>query len=114
METGKANTSKNDIIDKLQIGNKLVNNYKKTADILNKHFTSVVETIAVNNNLNTSSTNNMYKTMPTHYLLQSFKCTFPNFKFKSLSTKDIRNIIKSLNTKNSHGYDKISTKTAKT
>jgi hypothetical protein len=30
-----------------------------------------------------------------------------------LSIKDIRNIIKSLNTKNSHGYDEISTKSLK-
>jgi len=38
---------------------------------------------------------------------------FSNFKLVPLSTKDIRNIIKSLNTKNSHGYDKVSTKLLK-
>jgi hypothetical protein len=99
METGKTNNTKNDITDKLQIGDKLVNNYKKIADIFNKHFMSIAETIAANNNLNTSSTNNRYITTPTHYLLQSFNHTFPNFKLMPLSTKDIRNIIKSINTK---------------
>jgi hypothetical protein len=63
---------------------------------------SIAETIAANNNLNTSSINNSYITTPTHYLLQLFNCTFPNFKLIPLTTKDIRNIIKSLNMKNSH------------
>jgi hypothetical protein len=101
------------VIDKLQIGDKVLNNYKKIAEIFNKHFTSIVETIAASNNLNTSSTHNRYITTPTNYLLQSFNCTFPNFKRMPLPTKDIRNIIKFLNTKNSHGYDEISTKLLK-
>ena len=74
------------------------------------HFTSIADTIAVKNNLNTCNTN---ITTPTQYLLQSFSCTFPNFKLMPLSTKNVRNIIKSLNTKNSHGYDGISTKLLK-
>ena len=45
-----------------------------------------------------------------HYLYQSFNCIFPSFKLTPLSTKDVANTIKSLNTKNSHGYDEISTK----
>jgi hypothetical protein len=113
MKAGKTNHTKNDIINKLQIGDKLVNDYKKIAEIFNKHFTSRAETIAANNKINNSSTNNRYITTPTHYLLQSFNCTFSNFKLMPLSTKDIRNIIQSLNTKNSHGYDEISTKLLK-
>jgi hypothetical protein len=113
MEKGKANATKNDIIHKLQIGDIFITDYKKIAEIFNKHFTSIAETIAANNNFNTSSTHNRHKTTPICYLLHSFNCTFPSFKFKPLSTKDIRNIIKSLNTKNSHGYDEISTKLLK-
>jgi hypothetical protein len=113
METGKTNSTKNDIIDKLQIGDELVNDYKIIAETFNKYFLAIAETIAVNNNFNACSTNNGYITTPTQYLYQSFNCTFPNFKLMPLSTKDTRNIIKSLNTKNLRGYDEISTKLLK-
>jgi len=113
METGKTNNTMNDIIDKLQIGDKLVNDYTKIAEIFNQHFTSIAKANTANNNHNTSSASNRYIITPTHFLLQSFNCTFPNFKLMRLSTKDIRNIIKSLNTKFSHGYDKIPTKLLK-
>jgi len=110
METGKTNFTKNDIIDKLKLGDDLDNDYKKIAETFNIHFTSVADTIATKHNPNTCNIN---KTMPTHHLLRSFSCTFPNFKLVPLSTKKVRNIIKSLNTKNSHGYDGISTKLLK-
>jgi hypothetical protein len=42
--------------------------------------------------------------------LQTFTNPFPNIKIKSLSTKEVENIVKSLNSKNSYGYDEISTK----
>jgi len=113
METGKTNNTMNDIIYKLQIGDKLVNDYTKIAEIFNQHFTSIAKANAANNNHNTSSASNRYIITPNHYLLQSFNCTFPNFKLMPLSTKDIRNIIKSLNTKNLHGYDEIPTKLLK-
>jgi hypothetical protein len=67
METGKTNSTKNDIIDKLKIGDKLENDYEKIAETFNTHFTSIVETIAAKNSLNTCSTNNRYITTPTHY-----------------------------------------------
>ena len=110
METGKTNSTKNYIIDKLQLGDELENDYKKIAETFNTHFTSIADTVAVKNNPYTCNTN---KTTPSHHLLQSFSCTFPNFKLMPLSTKNIWNIIKSLNTKNSHGYDEISTKLLK-
>jgi hypothetical protein len=45
--------------------------------------------------------------------MQSFKNPFPNINLKSISTKEIENIIKSLKPKNSTGYDGISTKLIK-
>jgi len=97
-ETGKTNNTMNDIIEKLQFGDKLIDDYTKIAEIFNQHFTSIPKANAANTNYKTSSANNRYITTPTHYLLQSFNRTFPNFKLMPLSTKDIRNIIKSLNT----------------
>ena len=113
METGKIISTKNNITVKPQFGGILINDYKKIPETFNVHFTSIAETIAAKNNPNTRSTNNRCITTPTHYLHQFSNCTFPNFKFMLLSTKNIRNIIKSLNTKNSHAYDEISTKLLK-
>ena len=86
METGKTNSTKNDLIDKLQFGDKLENDHKKIAETFNIHFTSIAETIAAKNNPNICSTNNRYKSTPTHYLFQFSNRTFPNFKLMLLST----------------------------
>jgi hypothetical protein len=45
--------------------------------------------------------------------LQSFKTPFPNINLKFLSSREVENTIKSLKTKNSAGYDEISTKLLK-
>jgi len=45
--------------------------------------------------------------------MQSFKNPFSNINLKSISTKEIENIIKSLKPKNASGYDGISTKLIK-
>jgi len=113
METGKTNNKINNIIDKLQFGGELVDDYTKIAEIFNQHFTSVAKVNVVSTNYKTSSANNRYTPAPIYYILQSFNRMFSNFKLMPLSTKDIRNIIKPLTTKNSHGYDEVSTKLLK-
>jgi hypothetical protein len=113
METSKITMKEKDNIDSLKFEGKLVNDHKEIADTFNNHFTSVAENIVTKNNHNDSSINNTDNTTPVHYLLHSFKCTFPNFSFRLLSTKEIKNITKSLKTKNSHVYDEISTKLQK-
>ena len=95
---------------KLRNGENLVNDY---AEIFNQHFSTITKTNTIKNIYNTSSVKNNYKISPMHYLHQSFNCIFPSFKLMPLSTKDVGDIIKSLNTKNSHGYDEISTKLLK-
>jgi hypothetical protein len=41
-------------------------------------------------------------------LFQAFPTPFPEIKFESISTKEIKNIIKQLKPKNSNGYYEIS------
>ena len=84
METGKTNNTMNDIIEKLKFGDKLVDDYTNIAEIFNQHFTSIAKANAANTNYKTSNANNRYKTTPTHYLLQSFNCTFSNYQQKIL------------------------------
>ena len=56
METVRANTTKNNILDKLQFGEKQISDYKEIADILNKHFMSIGETTVAKNSYNSSNT----------------------------------------------------------
>ena len=98
---------------KLRNSENLVNDYAKIVEIFNQHFSTITETNSTNNIHNTSSVKNNYKISPMHYLYQSYSCIYPSFKLMPLSTKDVGNIIKSPNTKNSHGYDEISTKLLK-
>jgi len=44
-----------------------------------------------------------------YYVTQLSKGSFANTKFENMSTQEKENIIKSLNRKNSLGYDEIST-----
>ena len=46
-------------------------------------------------------------------MLQNCSYSYPNIKFRYTSTEEIEKIIKSLKTKNVHGYDEISIKTLK-
>ena len=41
----------------------------------------------------------------THHIFQSFKSSFPQIKFSYSLTKEIEQIINSLKSKNSYGYD---------
>jgi len=112
-ETGRTTNNMTDRKYKLRNGENLVHDYAKIVEIFNRHFSTITKTNPINNIHNTSSVKTNYKISPMHYLYQSFNCIFPSFKLMPLSTKDVGNIIKSLNTKNSHGYDEISTKLLK-
>jgi hypothetical protein len=85
-------------------------NKQVIADTLNKYFLSVAENWNAKSKQYNSNTRNSPNTTPIHYLLQTFSDPYPNIKLKSLSTKEVENIIKSLKLKNSYGYDEIPTK----
>ena len=51
--------------------------------------------------------------MPLHCTRQNCRYSYPNTKFRYTSTEEIKKIIKSLKTKNAHGFDEISIKTLK-
>ena len=50
METGKTNNKMNNITDKLQFGDELVDDYTKIAEIFNLHLTSIAKVNVVNTN----------------------------------------------------------------
>ena len=81
------------------------------ANEFNKYFLSIATNINIDNN--DPKFQKLDDITPLHYLLQSFKTPFPNINLKFLSSKDVEKVIKSLKTKNSFGYDEISTKLLK-
>jgi Notch-like protein len=83
------------------------------ADTCNNYFSSIVDTNHKKNIYNKARTNDVTISTPLHFLLQKLKNPFPAMVFKSFSTKEIITIIKSLKSKNSHGYDEVPNKLLK-
>jgi len=81
----------------------LTNNSHIIANAFNKYFLRVAENIIIEN----------VHEDPLEYLHNAFKQLFPNIKLKYTTTNEIEEIIKSLKTKNSHGYSGISAKILK-
>jgi hypothetical protein len=109
LETNK--TGKTDKVITLNIEGTPVSNHQEIANEFNKYFLSVAKNINIKSN--DFKSHKLDNTIPLHYLLQSFKTPFPNINLKFLSSKEVENIIKSLKTKNSAGYDEISTRLLK-
>jgi len=105
-KTDSSNTNK-----ALNINGTLINDGQKMANEFSEYFSSIARNITTK--LNKHSPDKSDNMTPSHYLLQSFQNSFPNFTLKIVSTNEIKNIIKSLKSKNSSGYDGISTKLIK-
>ena len=95
----------------MNIYDNLSNNHLTIANSFNKNFLSVTDNINISNYMN--QVNLVSNINPLHYLHHAFKQPFLNVKLKHTTTKEIEVVIKSLKTKNSHGYDQISTKILK-
>jgi hypothetical protein len=77
----------------------------------NNYFSTIAKSINIKQNK--TSPYIVGNTTPLYYSTQSFKNPFPDINIKSVSTNEIKNIIKSLKPKNSLGYDGIFTKLLK-
>jgi hypothetical protein len=80
------------------------------ANEFNKHFSTIAKNNTKQNEFSPCNTDSI---TPLRYLTHSFRNSFPNINLKSVSTKEIKNIIKSLKPKISSRYDGISTKLLK-
>jgi len=100
-----------DIIKKETNKNKRLNdttNYENTPEAFNNYFLTISENITKNISSN-GQINNTSNTPNYHSSYEPPK-PFSNISFKNTSAKEIENIIKSLKTRESHGYDEITTK----
>ena len=103
--TNKENTSHN--IQKMNINNTESSNPFTIANAFNSYFTSVAENI---NNINHSNIHSKEKNDPISYLKSNFNLITSQIRLKNTSTYEVNKIIHSLKSKNSHGYDEVSTK----
>ena len=94
---------------KLTIDGNHVTKQHSIANALNKYFSTIIDKTTCHSLGNTKPDN----LTPYSYLDQCSTDPLPPMVFKSFSTREILSIIKSLNTKNSSGYDEISTKLLK-
>jgi hypothetical protein len=97
-------------IQSLMSDNKLIRNQKEIADTFNRYFITTADSILVNNNNNKHSTNTVN---PITYLRDIFNSLFSKITWKYTNTHEIEKIIKSLKSKDSSGYDEITSRIIK-
>jgi len=98
-------------IEEITIGSEYLKYQQHTAEAFNNYYSTILDKISknnVNNKTNTAKVPNFY-----YYLEQNYVHPTPSLVIKTFSTKEITCIIKALKTKNSHGFDEISTRLLK-
>ena len=107
-ETCKNHTNKGTQL--INIDGKLITNQQSIAHSFYNYFLTVADKITSNikHDKNSLNCNN-----PTHCLHKNFKIPCSNMKLKYTIPNKIEKIIKSLKSKNSHGYDRITMKILK-
>jgi len=91
----------------LQIDNRTIYNLEDIASTFNNYFLSVAELLSIKNK---EDDNNR---KPLQYIQNHLKKYGNVVKWKYVITYELEKIIKSLNSKNSHGYEGISNKIIK-
>jgi hypothetical protein len=93
----------------MNIEDKVSSNSLTIANAFNSYFSSVAENLLSKNFINESNTNKDFLS----YLQQNITQSFLKLKFENTTAYEIKKIIYSLKSKNSYGYDEISTKILK-
>jgi hypothetical protein len=92
-------------IKSLKINNAISKNPQEIANTFNNYFSTVADTVIGNIiKANNDSRGNMD---PSNYFITNFNTTFSSINWKYAITYEIYQIIISLKTKNSYGYDEI-------
>jgi hypothetical protein len=107
-ETHKNRTNKGTQL--INVDGKLITNQQSIANSFNNYILTVADKITSNIQNDDSSSN--YNN-PIHYLHKNLKLPCSNMKLKYTTPKEIEKMIKSLTSKNSHGYHAIPTKILK-
>jgi hypothetical protein len=91
------------------VDNKVVTKQDKIAEAFNEYFLSVADSVIsdINGQSSTSIIN------PITYLINVFNKPFDKMSWQYATTHEVEKIIRSLKTKDSYGYDKISSRILK-
>jgi hypothetical protein len=97
----------------LKVKKKKITDQQTIAETFNKYFVAIAENVKrqSKNKLINDDNNNMDS--HTHFMEQAFNKPYSSMECKFTTTKETERITKSLKTKNSYGYDEISTKIPK-
>jgi hypothetical protein len=103
----KGNIKRNKGICSIMIGKKVVTNQGKIATTFNKYFLSIADSIIHKNKKEIAN--------PINYLVNTFSrhSNKISWKYEYATSYEIEKIIRSLKTKNTSGYDEISTRIIK-
>jgi hypothetical protein len=93
----------------MNIEDKISSNPLTIANAFNSYFSSVAENLLSKSLINKTNTNKDFSS----YLQQNITQSFSKLKLENTTTYEIKKIIYSLKSKNSYGYDEISTKILK-
>jgi hypothetical protein len=99
-ETGKYSTE--EVTPPIKIDDDAIQNPKPLANTFSTYFLTIIE--RMNNNTTTLTTEDA-----TKYLIEAIPKTFPNINLMPTTVNEIKSITNSLKSKNSCGYDEIST-----
>jgi hypothetical protein len=102
-------TKKDIHIQALMLYKKITMNQKEMAEILNNDFLSIATRSRVNNNIDIGTNIDA----STKYLRDTFSTPFTEMKWRYTTSQEIEKIIKSFKTKNSSGYDEITSRIIK-
>jgi hypothetical protein len=112
VKTLTARNFSDDNIHCLNVPGTIIRDNQAIADTFNKYFSSITDNIISDRNMISSNTSKNSNNL-VNYLFQVYKRPFHKVKINDSTTKEIAEIITSLKTKNSHGYDEISVEVLK-
>jgi hypothetical protein len=98
-------------MQEIEIDGRICSNYSDIAKAFNTYFSTIAEKISANDQEDIFPTSD--KIDPLSYLEKVFTRPFPCIKLTLTSAKEITEIVKSLKSSNSHGYDETPIKVLK-
>jgi len=96
-------------IQALNVEGRKITDQQTIAENFNEYFVAITENVQRQSKNNIINDDNHSMDSYTHFMEQAFTKPYPRMECKCTTTKEIEQIIKFLETKNSYGYDEIST-----
>ena len=100
-------------IQAVKVEGKKITDQQTSADTFNEYFVAITGNVKRQSKNNLINYDNDNMDSHTHFMEEAFTKPYPSMECKYTTPKENEQIIKSLKTKNSYGYDEVSTKILK-